>query len=235
MTYKNIFLTGGSGTLGAELLKINNTIIAPSKYNFNIKNPISKLMKYIKQYNADLFIHAAAYTDQVRAELECDKVRNINIFGTLNIVNLCNILNIPLVFISTSYVFDGKNPPYNTNSPINPINIYSITKAAGELIVKTYSNSMIIRTSFIKNKFLYEKACIDQYTNRDYVDIIAPLIYEACLNFKSNTIIHIGTERKNMFELAKRRKINVEKMNIKNLLHKVPKDVSFKEKNGKFV
>lgn len=233
---KSIFLTGGSGTLGQELLKIDHSIIAPRKGEFNIESP-QIVLKHFMLNNVkkiDVFVHAAAYTDQVNAELFPKFARNINILGTINIVNLCEDLNLPLVYISTSYVFDGKNPPYNTNSPINPLNIYSMTKAAGEFVVKSYKNSMIIRTSFLPVEFTYEHAAVDQFTNRDYIDIIAPLIYKECINFRPG-IFHIGTERKSMFELAKKRSKYVKKMFLKELPHIVPEDISFEEQDKKFI
>lgn len=230
-----ILLTGGSGLLGRELLKIDSSIIAPKSHELNIINRINVILGTVRKLGKiDMLIHAAALTNQMEIDEVPSSARLVNIFGTYNMVSLATVLDIPIVFISTAYVFDGENAPYSTDSPVNPINVYAITKAAGEMIAKTYENHMIIRSCFLPNIFTYERAAIDQYTNRDYVDIIAPMIYNACINFRKG-IVHIGTERKSMFELAKRRKPDVKPMSIKEFKYRAPRDISFKEVDGKFV
>ncbi len=133
-----------------------------------------------------------------------------------------------MIYLSTDYVFDGDNGPYKTSDAINPINTYAITKASGELLVKTYENSLIIRTSFCEKQFPYEKAFEDQYTSRDYVDIIAPKILNCSLSDKKG-IVHIGTERKTVLDLARKRRPNVGTIKRSQVNFNVPRDTSFEE------
>ena len=148
--------------------------------------------------------------------------------GTLNLLQVCEQLNIKMVYISTDYVFSGDNGPYKTTDPINPINLYAITKACGELLVKTYKNSLIIRTSFCQKEFPYDKAFIDQYTSRDYVDIIAPKILK-CSKSSVTGIVHVGTTRKTVYELAKTRKIDVGSIKRSEVNFNIPFDTSFED------
>jgi len=101
-----------------------------------------------------------------------------------------------------------------------------MTKAAAELSVRTYKNSLVIRTSFCEKQFPYEKAFVDQYTSRDYIDIICPLILEQAFSDKTG-VVHVGTERKTVFDLAKKRKPNVKKLLRSEVNFKVPRDTSF--------
>tara|TARA_R110001606_G_scaffold88498_1_gene199334 strand:- start:684 stop:1376 length:693 start_codon:yes stop_codon:yes gene_type:complete len=224
-----ILLTGGSGLLGTELLKLSNNIVAPTSSEMNIVNK-NECREWILKTKPDVVLHAAAFTSPPAYELHANTARNVNISGTINLIDLCETYDIKFVYISTDYVFDGIDGLYSTEDAINPINKYALTKAAGELATKTYNDSLVIRTSFCQSKFPYEKAFVDQFTSRDYVDIIAPKILNCVLSQKTGTV-HIGTERKTVFELAQRRKADVGTLSIKDVNFNAPRDTSFSEKD----
>ena len=224
-----ILLTGGSGLLGSQLLKLDNTIIAPCSTTMDITDKVL-CEQFIDKVKPNILIHAAAFTSPPVCEEQPSRARKTNITGTINLVDLCEERDIKLVYISTDYVFDGSRGVYSTTDPINPINKYALTKAAGELAVRTYENSLIIRTSFCQEEFPYEKAFVDQYTSRDYIDIIAPKIL-SCIKSNRHGIVHIGTERKTVFQLAKRRKTDVGQLSIEDVAFKAPQDTSFSEKD----
>ena len=219
-----ILLTGGSGLLGGELQNIDENIYAPTSTEMNILN-IDQCDKIINEYSPDVVLHAAAFISPPRCDANPAEARNNNIIGTVNLVNLCQKNSIKLVYISTDYAFDGKRGQYNTTDLVNPINIYAMTKVAGEFAVKTYLNSLIIRTSFIPKIFPYEKAYVDQYTSRDYIDVIAPLILKTAKS-KQTGISHVGTKRKTVYELAEHRSPEVGKVSIKDVGYNVPPDTS---------
>ena len=137
-------------------------------------------------------------------------------------------MNKKIIFISTDHVFDGTKGNYLTCDSLNPLSKYAKTKTAAELLVRTYDNSMIIRTSFFGYEFPYESAFIDQWSSKDYVDIIAPKIIKL---IKSNKvgIFHVGEKRKTIFEIAKRRSPNVGKISRSDIFFKTPKDTSLEE------
>ena len=122
----------------------------------------------------DLVIHSAAYTDVKNAEKEIDKIIDINVIGTSNLVKACKLNDLKMVFISTDYVFDGEQGNYKTTDKINPVTKYAKSKASAELVARLYDKSLIIRTSFFGRDFPYDKALTDQWTSKDYVDVMAP-------------------------------------------------------------
>ena len=101
----------------------------------------------------DAVIHTAAMTDVDMCEREPGKAFEVNSGGTGNVVSLCEDAGIPLVYISTDYVFDGKNGNYREDDEVFPVNVYGKSKLAGENAVRGISNRRwaIIRTSFLYN------------------------------------------------------------------------------------
>jgi dTDP-4-dehydrorhamnose reductase len=107
------------------------------------------VIKKIKTFAPDLVLHIAAYTNVDGCELEPEKALQVNAMGTKNVATVCKELEIPLLYISTDYVFDGENPiPYVEWDQPNPLNVYGQTKLEGELWVKRLvKDYWIIRTS----------------------------------------------------------------------------------------
>lgn len=225
-----ILLTGGSGTLGKELLKLLDNkykIYAPSSSELDIKDFIS-CKEWFEIYRPNLVIHAAAYTDVKASEENYIKSINTNIVGTCNIINCCDSHNTKLVYISTDYVFDGKKGNYLIHDSINPLTKYAKSKAAGELAVRMYPNSLVIRTSFYGHTFPYDKAFVDQWSSKDYIDIIAPKILSASLSDKKG-IIHVSSKKRTIYEIAKQRKPDVYPISLKEINLNIPIDVSLEE------
>lgn len=228
-----ILLTGGSGTLGKELLKIYDKdkyiFLAPTSKELDITK-IEDCIEWFKKNQPQVVIHCAAYVKSKESEIEYMKSINTNIIGTCNIINGCDLLKIKLIYISSDYVFDGNKGNYCKEDFINPITNYSKSKAAGELATLMYKNSLVIRTSFYPYTFPYETAFIDQWTSKDYINIIAPKILNLCFSEKFG-ISHCGTERKTIYELAIKTKKDVKKSSRKDINYYVPKDTSFNEKD----
>lgn len=177
-----ILLTGGSGLLGTELQKYLQCV-APSRHDFDIRGIQDPVGDY------DTIIHAAAYTDVVGAERDKEECFNINVTGTKNMVKAYP--NAKFVFISSEYAH-------------KPLNYYSWTKKWAEgIVTRLHPNYLILRTSFVPRPFPHKHAFADQYTQGDYVDIIAPMIAAAVLHERKGTK-YIGTGRKTMFELARK-------------------------------
>ena len=224
MVLKNILLTGGTGTLGTELRKIKKDLLCPSSRQMNITDLFS-VNRFFESNEIQLVIHAAAYTDVTSSEKNFEKVINTNIVGTYNVLKNCIDRGIKMVYISTDYVFDGEKGNYTTEDPINPLTKYAKSKAAAELMVRMYNNSLCIRTSFYGKNFPYERALEDQWTTKDYIDVMAPKILEQCLSNKTG-IVHCYSKKRTIFELAKQRKHDVIKIQRKDLMSKVPCDTS---------
>lgn len=202
---------GASGLLG-NYLKLSGDILCPTSKEFDITSCSS-----INSYFMDLPFHIetinkivllAAYTNVAKANNDKEKAYQVNVIGTRNILNAVNYFctKARLTYISTDYVFRGDVGNYKVIDVTDPVpnNYYAYTKAVGEEIIKTKEDSIIIRTSFCRSDiWSYSKAFDDQYTSRDTVDIIAPMISKL-INDNNPGIFHVGTERKSVYDLARR-------------------------------
>lgn len=224
MVLKKLLLTGGSGTLGTELRKLKPDLICPSSKELDITKQ-ENVEKYFLANNPDLVIHAAAYTNVSRAEIDFENAIDVNINGTYNLLKSCIHNGTKIIYISTDYVFDGEKGNYTTEDPINPLTKYAKSKAAAELMVRMYENSLCIRTSFYGKDFPYEKAVEDQWTTKDYVDVMAPKILKECLSEKTG-IIHCYSKKRTVYDIAIERNKSVQKIKIEDLKCKIPHDTS---------
>lgn len=209
-----VLLTGGAGLLGRELQKLL-PMFAPSHQLFDILNPI--LPKKV-----DLIVHAAAYTDVAMAETERELCYKTNVIGTRNLASL----GVPMLYISTEYVFDGEKGNYDEGDYPNPRNFYALTKLLGEYESRR-TRSVVVRCLFKPRPFEHACACVDQFTSGDYVEVIAKEIALAIEKFRElPPTIHIGTGRKSTYDLAKQSRevipITVESIGLVRL----PKDTS---------
>jgi dTDP-4-dehydrorhamnose reductase len=233
-----IFLTGGSGLLGKELiksLKQEHDVCYPSSTECDIKDK-EKVNSYFERNKFDLCIHCAAFISIAGCEKEIEKAIETNVVGTCNITQACIKSNTKLVYISTTHVFDGSQGHYTITDAINPIGKYAKSKAAGELVARMYENSLVIRTEFYGKEFPYEAAFTDRWASKDYIDIIAPKILMACLSAKKG-IKHVGSKRRSLYEIAIQRKPEVKPIMTTEVKLNVPVlvDTSIKmdEENGR--
>ena len=152
----NILVTGSTGQLGSdvvkELLKRGYSTLSPNRSEFNLCSEDS-IRNYILNSNCEAIVHCAAYTQVDKAEDEKDLCIKINTTATKHIVKCAKILDIPMIYISTDYVFDGtKDGEYTENDETNPINIYGESKLAGEKYVQEILDKYyIVRTSWVFN------------------------------------------------------------------------------------
>ena len=215
--------------MGNELQDlIKEGIIAPPRIELDITKRAS-IDNNIELFKPDIIVHAAAYTDVSAAETNKKVCWRVNVEGTRNIISAAKKYHLPLVYISTDYVFYGDTGNYREDDPLGPVrNYYSLTKLVAEELVKTLDDYLIIRTSFRPREWAYPKAFYDLYTSQDYVDIIAPDIALAIVNYDKirHKIIHIVQERKSAYELAKRRKKDVIRSSKKGLKVELPDDIS---------
>jgi dTDP-4-dehydrorhamnose reductase len=218
-----IFLTGGTGLLGTELRK-HLSFWAPTRKELNILNPEINI-----PYDINLIVHCAAYTDVVGAEMNKQECYDTNVIGTRNLARL----GIPMLYISTEYVFDGTKGNYSETDYPNPQNFYALTKLLGEYEARKAVGSVILRCLFKPRPFEHDAALSDQFTSGNYVDVIAKDVVHAINIFDSlPQTIHIGDKKKSTYELAKETKPNIIPLTIENLEKQLggrlrfPKDTS---------
>jgi hypothetical protein len=219
-----ICLFGSSGTLGIELQKINSNILCPTRSEIDIRN-IKDVENYIVKNSPDIIINAAAVIDNRAIEKDPIEAIETNIIGAANLSIICSKYDIRLVYISTDYIYQGDHGNCKESDPLLPFNLYTWTKLGGECSVNGVKNHLIIRTSFGKNEFSYSVAFVDKWASKDYVDKIAPLIYEASISPLIG-ILNLGTERKTLFSHAKERNSNVQPIKLSETSFNTPYDTS---------
>lgn len=224
-TCMRILLTGGNGLLGKELQKIDKDITAPRKWRLNIEDQ-RDVANALIWGGYDMVIHCAALLDAGMLKERPDKAIETNIVGTAYLAMWCAKLGIRLVYLSTDYVYKGDRGNYNEEDEILPYNFYAWTKLGGECAVKGVKNHLIIRTTFGPSEFPYKHAFRDRWRSKDYVDVIAPMIYDAAVSDLQG-VVNIGTDRKTLFSYAKERNKDVEPVFTQDSGFDAPWDTSF--------
>jgi dTDP-4-dehydrorhamnose reductase len=141
-----VIVIGSQGMLGQDLRTqlmldgfevIGLDVAASEPFSLDITQPENMLDSF-KKLHPQLIINCAAYTAVDRAESEPAKAFAVNRDGAANLANACKHLNIPLVHLSTDYVFDGEsNRPYQEDDQANPWNVYGLSKWHGEEAIRT--------------------------------------------------------------------------------------------------
>ncbi len=206
-----VLLTGGSGRLGTELRQLLPDLVAPSSAALNVLDP-EQVRQKVLELRPDLIVHAAAYTDVGAAERERALCWAVNVGGTRAIARAANAAGAKLLHISTDYVFDGTRGHYQEDDPLGPpVNSYALTKLVAEEAARGAHSHLIVRTSFRPRVWPYETAFTDVFTGQDYVDVIAPEIARVIREYTRipYDTLHVVTERKSVYGLAKRRKPDV--------------------------
>lgn len=151
---KKILVTGAKGMLGHDLCPTLEDAgfetVETDVDNLDITD-LKQVEKVLNAESPDAVVHCAAYTNVNKAEEEKDLAIKINGEGTENLAKVCAKLDIPIVYISTDYVFDGtKKEAYLPYDKTNPINAYGLSKLKGEEAVQKHCTKYYItRTSWL--------------------------------------------------------------------------------------
>lgn len=142
----NIGITGYKGRVGQELLKYPDTL----PLMCDIRNP-QEIEMAVRTVKPNLIVHLASISDVEKCEdpSNFDLVKNTNVVGTKNVLDVAEKLNCQVVFLSSVHVFDGRWGNYKENHRPHPINMYGLTKLGAEGFRELYSNMKVIRTSYL--------------------------------------------------------------------------------------
>lgn len=195
----------GDGLLGSELVKQTGwDYLSRKKDGIDVKNFDSWLHKML---NYDVIINCIANTDTYSSDKELHW--NINYKFVDYLITFCNETNTRLVHISTDYVYANSVVDASENDvPVHDKNWYSYTKLLADGLVELKSEDYLIcRCGHKPIPFQYPEAWVDFVGNFDYVNVIAGLIIDL-IKVGETGIYNVGTELKNMYELAnKTRKV----------------------------
>lgn len=229
---KRILITGASGQLGNSVLsqlyeKYELLATDINVHNINTLNipfavlditNFEQIKSTLSNYNPDVIINLAAFTDVDGCELNPDKAYLLN---TKSVEMLSANFNGQFIQISTDYVFDGYNGPYSEDDNTNPLSIYGKTKLEAEKILQEFGKNWCIlrtnvlfdnyngtETSFIKwvidslksNKSI--KVVDDQWNNPTWTQSLAEVI-ELVINKNVKGLYNYGgADYLNRFEFA---------------------------------
>lgn len=213
-------MTGGSGLLGTEILKLDPKIIAPASLELDITD-LNPVLKAVEKYNPDVVLHLAAATKPPEHAKNPELGLTVNIIGTANVARACVRFGKKLVYTSTDYVYAGKGPHKEEELVWSPYN-FGWSKLGGECAVRLVPNHLILRLSFGPVPFPWDKVYKNQYNSKLYVDEMAPLVL-ASAKYTATGVMNIGGPRTSLADYARRTKPNIETIPTPDW---VPKDTS---------
>jgi dTDP-4-dehydrorhamnose reductase len=149
-----ILVLGAAGQIGYELCRAawpEGTRLACLDYaELDITSRVA-VAATVAREKPDLLVNAAAYTAVDRAESDGEAAFAVNRDGPAALAASCRKASIPLIHISTDYVFDGaKTTPYTEDDPVNPLGIYGQSKDAGDRAVReALCEHVILRTAWV--------------------------------------------------------------------------------------
>jgi len=175
-----ILVFGGNGQLGHELTRLAAARGIPmhalSHSEADIANS-SVVVAALARWKPELLVNAAAYTKVDLAETNVEEARKGNEIGPATLAGACAAAGIPMVHVSTDYVFDGSKPePYRETDPVCPISVYGRSKAAGEDAVRGgLKHHIILRTAWVYSEFgsNFLKTILRLAETRDELRIVA--------------------------------------------------------------
>jgi dTDP-4-dehydrorhamnose reductase len=151
-----ILVTGGNGQLASALAAaapLSNqatTIHRVGRPDFDFDRP-ETIEAVFRAAAPRLVVNAAAYTAVDAAENDADAAYRTNRDGPAILARLCAEADIPLIHVSTDYVFDGTKPdPYVETDPVAPQGVYGASKLAGEqAVMQSGAKAIILRTAWV--------------------------------------------------------------------------------------
>jgi dTDP-4-dehydrorhamnose reductase len=147
-----ILLMGARGMLGTDMVQdwTSDELIAADSRDADVRN-LEQVRKLVSKVRPEWILLTAAYTDVDGSEKNSELAFAINASGTENVARVASEFGARLFYVSTDYVFDGTaSLPYESSDPLNPLNVYGASKAAGEAAVQKHARDWCIgRTSWL--------------------------------------------------------------------------------------
>ncbi len=170
-----IWVTGGSGQLASALARAPDvSVVGRPAFDFDHPGTIDTAFAAA---SPALVINAAAWTAVDAAETDPDGAARANHDGPARLAALCARAGIPLIHISTDYVFDGdKGAPYVETDRTNPTGVYGATKLAGEqAVLEACPRAIVVRTAWVysatgKN---FVRTMLNLGKTRDHLRVVA--------------------------------------------------------------
>lgn len=179
-----ILVTGRKGQVARSLLErgpvAGHQVIALGRPDLDLAGSADAIAAAIEGERPEVIVSAAAYTAVDRAESEPELAFAINATGAGAVARAANRLGVPLVHLSTDYVFDGSKPsPYVEGDATGPTGVYGASKLAGEqAVLAAKPDSAILRTAWVYSPFggNFVKTMLRLAADREEVSVVADQI-----------------------------------------------------------
>lgn len=176
-----LVVTGREGQVVRSLIERSSgsdvEVIALGRPEFDLTGRASEIIARVEGACPDVIVSAAAYTQVDRAESEPDAAFAANCEGPRAIAHAASKLAVPLIHLSTDYVFDGEAAePYRETDEVNPTGVYGASKLAGETaVLETHDDSVVLRTAWVYSSFgaNFVKTMLRLAGERDQVSVVA--------------------------------------------------------------
>ncbi len=172
-------VTGKNGQVVSALQALASDeleIVALGRPELDLAQP-ETVLKALREVRPDVVVSAAAYTAVDKAESEPDIAFAVNRDGARSVAQAASDLGIPLIHLSTDYVFDGaKDTAYVESDPTGPTSVYGRSKLEGERAVsEATDNYVVLRTAWVYSEYgnNFVKAMLRLSENRDEINVVA--------------------------------------------------------------
>jgi dTDP-4-dehydrorhamnose reductase len=151
-----IAVIGPSGQLGSDLvpiLSLHHEVVKLEHTSIEVSD-LESVSKVLAEVNPGMVINTSAYHKLEEAEENPYRAFAVNTIGPRNLALTCRVMDVPLLHLSTDYVFSGrKESPYIESDSVDPINTYGISKVAGEMALRClWPRHFIVRTGALYGK-----------------------------------------------------------------------------------
>lgn len=176
-----VVVTGREGQIARSLAEracgSENEIIAIGRPEFDLAGSAESIIEALEAAQPDVIISAAAYTQVDKAESEPELAFAVNAAGPRAIARAARRLGVPLIHLSTDYVFEGsKTSPYVEEDATAPTGVYGASKLAGErAVLAEQPNSAVLRTAWVYSPFggNFVKTMLRLAADRDEIGVVA--------------------------------------------------------------
>ena len=215
-----IYMSGAGGMLGEAFymyfknkykVKCSDINVSEDWLSFLDFRNFQAYIKDVKEFNPDYLFHIGAHTDLEYCELNIEDAYDTNTKSVEYAVQIANDLNIPLLYISTAGIFDGKKDSFDEDDQPNPIGHYAKSKYFGEKQVQEYSKDFLICRAgwmmgggFKKDKKFIQKIMKQILNGNKELNIVNDKLGTPTYthDFAKNTNILIQSDKRGLYNMV---------------------------------
>lgn len=176
-----VVVTGREGQVARSLVEkgtaAGHEVVLVGRPELDLRGDGDRIVAAIENAAPDVVVSAAAYTQVDKAESEPELAFAVNEGGARAVARSAHRIGVPVIHLSTDYVFDGSKPsPYVEDDVTGPVSIYGASKLAGEQAVRAeHGNSAVLRTAWVYSPFgrNFVRTMLRLAEERDEVRVVA--------------------------------------------------------------